>query len=307
MEHQEKYNLSLIKRLIVFIPLFIYWLYFLVFIKMLMMFSPFGLVVGPLTILEGFLLFSILKWGRKPWISFLAISGLYVSDKIFFTYIYGITLSIEVMWLGLMMIGLLLFMTIMLKLVLTFKSFQKFIRIILPIFLLISIILVNSGGQSFSFLSQFPLIANNAIVLFCHIVLLAVIVICVHVEEKEPSAYEKKYLETIEHKRMEDKVTKNASVFTGNTFAYIGISLLTFIVSVITLGFGLPFMVCYKESWMAKHTHLGEQTLYFNGRGMDLFGKWLLWLLLSVVTIGIFSLFIPVRLKKWKVAHTLLV
>lgn len=66
-------------------------------------------------------------------------------------------------------------------------------------------------------------------------------------------------------------------------------------------------MVCYKESWIAKHTHLGGQTLYFNGRGVDLFGKWLLWLLLSIVTIGIFSLFIPVRLKKWKVAHTLLV
>lgn len=237
MENQEKYNLSCIKRLIVFIPLLLYWLYFLVFIKMLMIFSSYGLVVGPLTILEGFLLFSILKWGRKPWISFLAISGLYVSDKIYFTYIYGITLSIEVMWLGLMMIVLLLFMAIMLKLVLTFKTFQKFIRIILPILMLIGIILVNSGGLSFAFLSQLPLIANNATVLFSHIVLLAFIVICVHVEGKEPSDYEKKYLETMEHIKMEGKVIKNASMFTGNTFAYIGLSILTFIVSVITLGF----------------------------------------------------------------------
>jgi len=307
MEKVEKYFLSLPKRLIIFVPMFIYWLYFLIFIKMLIIFSPYGLVVGPLVILDGFLLFSFLKWGRRPWISFLAISGLYITDKIFFSYIYGIVFNLEVVLLLFLMIGLLLFMAGLLKLVTMFKQLQIFIRVILPIAIFISIILINSGGMSFAFLSQFPLIVNNAIVLFFHMILLALIVILIHVDKKEPSAYEKKYLESLEHKKMDNQVATNQSVFTGNTFAYIGISLLTFIVSTVTLGFGVPFMVCYKEAWIAKHTHIQGHTLYFNGKGMQLFGKWLLWILLIVVTIGIYSLFIPVQLKKWKIAHTVLV
>ena len=93
------------------------------------------------------------------------------------------------------------------------------------------------------------------------------------------------------------------SYFDGGTGAYIGISLLTGLLSALSLGFAAPALVCWMLRWKYGHTVVGGYRLKFNGRGGQLFGKWLLWGLLTVVTLGIFGLWVPVKLMKWETKH----
>lgn len=44
------------------------------------------------------------------------------------------------------------------------------------------------------------------------------------------------------------------SKFTGGLLGLIGISILQFLITVLTLGLALPGAVCMKERWLAKHT-----------------------------------------------------
>ncbi len=95
------------------------------------------------------------------------------------------------------------------------------------------------------------------------------------------------------------------SKFKGGAFANFFINLLVVFVSGITLSLALPGMLCWKQRWMSRNTYYDGRSLNFNGKGIQLFGRYLLWLLLSVVTLGIFAIFVlPVSVQKWKTKHT---
>lgn len=99
--------------------------------------------------------------------------------------------------------------------------------------------------------------------------------------------------------------TKQPSEFTGGMLAFIGISLVTALGTLLTIGLAFPFLVCWKESWVAKHTFLQGRKLRFDGNGAQLFGKYLVWLLLGIVTLGIYWAFcLPVRMEAWRTKHT---
>lgn len=99
-------------------------------------------------------------------------------------------------------------------------------------------------------------------------------------------------------------ISISQSSFKGTTFGLILVTCLVSFVSCLTLGIAYPFMLCYRERWMANHTYLEGRRLTFDGNGVQLFGNWVKWCLLTVVTLGIYALFIPIALKKWTVAHT---
>jgi len=94
------------------------------------------------------------------------------------------------------------------------------------------------------------------------------------------------------------------SRFTGSTFGLIWVSLISMIISTITAGIFLPAMVCYKQRWIAKHTIIDGRQLIFDGKGIQLFGKWIQWLILTVLTASIYGFFIPIKMKKWVTSHT---
>jgi hypothetical protein len=100
------------------------------------------------------------------------------------------------------------------------------------------------------------------------------------------------------------KLSGSGSEFTGSAFGLLGVNILSFLVSLLTLGFGLPAMVCYKQRWMARHTIIDNRHLTFDGTAGQLFGKWIGWLILTVLTVGIFLFFIPMRMQKWVISHT---
>lgn len=97
------------------------------------------------------------------------------------------------------------------------------------------------------------------------------------------------------------------SKFTGGLLGLIGVSLLQYLLIVITLGFGTPWAVCIKERWVAKHTIIDGRQVVFDGKGGQLFGNFIKWELLSIITLGIYSFWLGINMKKWVVKHTHLV
>lgn len=104
--------------------------------------------------------------------------------------------------------------------------------------------------------------------------------------------------------RSKEKSAGTGSEFTGSAFGLLCVNLIAFLVSILTLFFGLPAMVCYKQRWMARHTIVDNRHLTFDGTAGQLFGKWIGWLILCVLTVGLFLPFLPLKVKKWVVSHT---
>lgn len=94
------------------------------------------------------------------------------------------------------------------------------------------------------------------------------------------------------------------SYFDGGYFAHIGISVLVYFVSIISLGIAYPWMCCWMHRWKAKHTVICGKRMYFNGTGIQLIGKYILWSFLRIITFGIYGLWMSISMKKWIAKHT---
>lgn len=94
------------------------------------------------------------------------------------------------------------------------------------------------------------------------------------------------------------------SKFTGGLLGLIGVGIISAIISVFTLGIGVPWAVCYKEKWYTEHTIVDGKRLVFDGNGAQLFGNYIKWFLLSIITCGIYALWLGIKMKQWVVYHT---
>ncbi len=94
------------------------------------------------------------------------------------------------------------------------------------------------------------------------------------------------------------------SKFTGGLLGLIGINILTAILIVATVGIALPWAICIKHKWLAKHTIIDGKQLYFDGNGAQLIGNWIKWLLLTIITIGIYGFWVSLKLRNWVTKHT---
>lgn len=94
------------------------------------------------------------------------------------------------------------------------------------------------------------------------------------------------------------------SKFDGGLLQLIGVNIVQFLIITFTLGFGLPWAVCYKERWLCKHTVIDGKQLVFDGTGGQLFGQYIKWILLTIITLGIYSFWLSIKMHKWVIAHT---
>ncbi len=94
------------------------------------------------------------------------------------------------------------------------------------------------------------------------------------------------------------------SYFSGGPGGYLGIHILSFLITVFTLGIGYAWGQKMVLAWETRHTHIGGSPLVFYGTGGQLFVKYLLFVLLTPLTLGIYALFFPVRIMKWKLKNT---
>ena len=94
------------------------------------------------------------------------------------------------------------------------------------------------------------------------------------------------------------------SKFDGGLLGLIGISILSVIIIIFTLGICTPWAVCIRENCYVKHTIIDGKRLYFDGKAIQLFGNWIKWLLLTIITLGIYSFWISIKMKQWVTLHT---
>ena len=97
---------------------------------------------------------------------------------------------------------------------------------------------------------------------------------------------------------------ENKSVFTGKLLGLIGITILQAIITVFTLGLCLPWAICLRERWIAKHTVIDGKQLVFDGNGAQLFGNYIKWFLLTIITLGIYGFWLDIKMEQWVVKHT---
>jgi uncharacterized membrane protein YjgN (DUF898 family) len=98
---------------------------------------------------------------------------------------------------------------------------------------------------------------------------------------------------------------EGTSVFDGSVLGNFGTNLAAALLSIITLGIGVPWAVAYRQRWLMSHTIIEGKRLKFDGTGAQLFGKYIIWFLLSIITIGIYAtFFLPVRMQQWVTKHT---
>lgn len=97
------------------------------------------------------------------------------------------------------------------------------------------------------------------------------------------------------------------SVFQGTVLDYFLRRLGWSAFALVTLGLGLPWVICWYQKWESENTIIDGRRLEFSGKGQDLLGPYLLWILLSIVTLGLYLIWVPVVLKRWITARTHLV
>ena len=71
------------------------------------------------------------------------------------------------------------------------------------------------------------------------------------------------------------------SYFDGNFMQLVGWNIVFFLISIATLGFGIPWAMCLKLRWETRHTVIDGKRLYFNGTAAQLFGKLILWYIIA--------------------------
>lgn len=94
------------------------------------------------------------------------------------------------------------------------------------------------------------------------------------------------------------------SFFDGGLFELIGWVILGSILTIFTIGFLYPWVLCRIYAWKINHTVIDGKRMQFSGSGMSLFGHWIKWWALTFITFGIYGFWVAIKLEDWKARHT---
>ena len=95
-----------------------------------------------------------------------------------------------------------------------------------------------------------------------------------------------------------------AFIFDGNGATFLVTGLLSFLITVGSLGLAYPYALVLRHRWRARHTFVNGHPLVFRGEPDDLYWQWVKWWLLMVVTLGVYSIWVMPRIQQWVLAHT---
>lgn len=102
----------------------------------------------------------------------------------------------------------------------------------------------------------------------------------------------------------DEEFIKGDSYFDGGLLGLIGVNLVTSFLTIISFGLLYPFVICYKQKWLAKHTIINRKKLSFKGTSLSLVGHYFLWWFLTLITFGIFALWLPIKIWQWQAKNT---
>ncbi len=98
---------------------------------------------------------------------------------------------------------------------------------------------------------------------------------------------------------------KSESYFDGDMVSYIGLVVVTFLLSLVTFGLAFPWVYCMTVRWTTNHTVIEGRRLKFVGTGTGLFGHYIKWFLLTIITFGIYGFWVYIKLKQWETQNTI--
>lgn len=128
-------------------------------------------------------------------------------------------------------------------------------------------------------------------------------------------------------------IPEEGSYFDGGILQLTGYSLLAALLSIVTLGIGFPWTLCMLKRWETRHTVIENHRLEFDGRGLQLLGRWIVLVLLPYgLLIAVFPLiwfagevrstalnaligvaiilatifyvpFVVIQIKRWEIKH----
>ncbi|MCR8747108.1 YjgN family protein [Romboutsia lituseburensis] len=94
------------------------------------------------------------------------------------------------------------------------------------------------------------------------------------------------------------------SRFEGNLLGLIGVNILAWLITFVTLGIATPWAMCIKYRWEAENTVIEGRRLNFIGSGSSLFMNYIKWWVLTIITFGIYGLWLYIKLLQWKTENT---
>ena len=94
------------------------------------------------------------------------------------------------------------------------------------------------------------------------------------------------------------------SEFDGGVLELIGINIVAFLISALTLGIATPWAVTLKHCWIKKHTIIDGKGLKFTGTGGSLFFNYIKWWFLTLITLGIYGFWLEIKIEEWKAKNT---
>lgn len=92
--------------------------------------------------------------------------------------------------------------------------------------------------------------------------------------------------------------------FHGGVASYIGVGILSVLLTVFTIGIAYPWVVCMQQRWKTNNTSISGRRIAFSGSGIGLFGLWIKWWFFSLITFGIYLLWVGPNMQRWIVEHT---
>ncbi len=97
---------------------------------------------------------------------------------------------------------------------------------------------------------------------------------------------------------------ENKSQFTGDFPSYIGLGILSLVITLFTFGIASPWAICIMNGWKIRNTIVDGKRLTFDGTGLELFYLFIKWIFFIVITLGFYALWVPIEFEKWKTTHT---
>lgn len=94
------------------------------------------------------------------------------------------------------------------------------------------------------------------------------------------------------------------SVFGGGVFDHNMRVFLQVLFFVLTLGLGLPWIICMDQIWHLDNMIIDGKQVVFEGRGKKFFWRFVGWFWLSVITLGIWSFWMAVKMLRWYAKYT---
>ena len=96
----------------------------------------------------------------------------------------------------------------------------------------------------------------------------------------------------------------NESVFSGGVFSLFVAKLKGTLITILTLGILFPAKICMVQKWRVNHQNINGLKMKFDGKVIQLLGKYILWWLLCIVTLGIYLIWMPIQMDKWVTKHS---